>query len=90
MGVTMCAISNCISARLLNTSLDWFHIIMRLTVLGQFAKGAVLRTEAKDKDKKLQAVSFSPCRECSRETAGLMESWFLSHAVHIGDSDEMI
>src|SRR5713226_1164315 len=31
--------------------LDWFHVTMRLTVLGQLAKGIALRTESKDKKK---------------------------------------
>jgi Phage integrase, N-terminal SAM-like domain len=33
--------------------LDWFHITMRLTILGQLAKGAVLRSESKDKRKRV-------------------------------------
>src|SRR5712691_12782302 len=31
--------------------LDWFHITMRLTVLGQFAKGIALQTESKETKK---------------------------------------
>lgn len=34
--------------------LDWFHITMRLIVLGQFAKGTALRTKPKEKKKSQQ------------------------------------
>jgi hypothetical protein len=44
--------------------LDWFHITMRLTVLGQLAKGAVLRPEAKGKKKKHQQVEEEEPEPC--------------------------
>lgn len=40
--------------------LDWFHVTMHLTVLGQLAKGIALRTEAKDKKKAQRGFAEEP------------------------------
>src|SRR6266487_58718 len=64
--------------------LDWFHITMRLTVLGQFAKGAVLRTEVKDKKKKRSRIEEEepePCMPTLEELEHQLEriKWYLWH-----------
>jgi hypothetical protein len=65
--------------------LDWFHITMRLTVLGQLAKGAVLRTEVKDKKKKkrsqIEEEDPEPCMPTLEEWEHHLEriKWFLWH-----------
>jgi hypothetical protein len=65
--------------------LDWFHITMRLTVLGQFAKGAALRTEVNDKKKKKHSQSdeeeLEPCMPTLEEWERQLEriKWYLWH-----------
>jgi len=65
--------------------LDWFHIAMRLTVLGQLAKGAVLRTEVKDKQKKkrsrMEEEELEPCMPTLEEWEQQLEriKWYLWH-----------
>ncbi len=44
--------------------LDWFHVTMHLTVLGQLAKGIALRTESKDKKKMHNVRSVG--KKCKR------------------------
>jgi hypothetical protein len=64
--------------------LDWFHITMRLTVLGQFAKGVVLRTEVKDTKKKrsrMEEEEPEPCMPTLEELEHQLEQikWYLWH-----------
>lgn len=64
--------------------LDWFHITMRLTVLGQFAKGVVLRTETKDKKKKhpqMEEEESEPRMPTLEELEHHLEriKWYLWH-----------
>jgi DNA-binding ferritin-like protein (Dps family) len=65
--------------------LDWFHITMRLTVLGQLAKGTVLRTEVKDKKKKKRPQTDEeepePCMPTPEEWERQLEriKWYLWH-----------
>lgn len=77
--------------------LDWFHITMRLTILGQLAKGAVLRTEVKDKKKKKrpQVEEEEPelCMPTLEEWGHQLEriKWYLWHgnvfrALQIGET----
>ena len=79
--------------------LDWFHITMRLTVLGQLAKGIVLRTELKKTKKKQHQVEEE--EECSSSIPMLEElehqlermKWYLWHgnvfrALQIGEDLE--
>ncbi len=78
--------------------LDWFHITMRLTVLGQFAKGAVLRTEVKGKKKKrsqMEEEEPEPCIPTLEEVEYQLEriKWHLWHgntfrALQIGEDLE--
>jgi hypothetical protein len=44
--------------------LDWFHITMGLTVLGQLAKGSELRTESKGKKSKHQQFEEEEPEPC--------------------------
>jgi hypothetical protein len=78
--------------------LDWFHVTMRLTVLGQLAKGAVLRPEAKGKKKKHQRSEeeeLLPSMPTLEELEKLLEriKWHLWHgnvfrALQIGEDLE--
>lgn len=78
--------------------LDWFHITMRLTVLGQFAKGAVRRIDVKDKTKKsrrMEEEEPEPRMPTLEELEHQLErmKWYLWHgntfrALQIGEDLE--
>src|SRR5712692_9108232 len=80
--------------------LDWFHVAMRLTVLGQLAKGVALRTESKDTKKPQQPVGEeeeepSPSVPTFEELEHQLEriKWYLWHgnvfrALQIGEDLE--
>ena len=80
--------------------LDWFHITMRLTVLGQLAKGVALQTEARGKKKTPQRVEEeegepSPNVPTIEELEHQLEriKWYLWHgnvfrALQIGEDLE--
>lgn len=65
--------------------LDWFHITMRLTVLGQLAKGISLQTEPKKMKKKQKQVeeeeeappSIPPLKELEHQLERI--KWYLWH-----------
>jgi hypothetical protein len=65
--------------------LDWFHITMRLTVLGQLAKGISLKTEPKKTKKKQKQVKeeeeASPSLPTLEELEHRLEriKWYLWH-----------
>jgi hypothetical protein len=80
--------------------LDWFHITMRLTVLGQLAKGIALQTESKGK-KKAQPLfgedeeELSPSVPTIEELEHQLEriKWYLWHgnvfrALQVGEDLE--
>ncbi len=77
--------------------LDWFHITMRLTILRQLAKGAVLRTESTEKKKSQRMEEEEPefCLPKIEELEQQIEriKWHLWHgntfrALQIGEDLE--
>ena len=77
--------------------LDWFHITRRLTLLRQLAKGAVLRTESKEKKKSQRREEEEPefCLPTIEELEQQIEriKWHLWHgntfrALQIGEDLE--
>jgi len=78
--------------------LDWFHVTMRLTVLGQLARGIALRPEARGKKKELQRAEEDEPEACIptlEEVERQLErmKWYLWHgnvfrALQVGEKLE--
>lgn len=61
--------------------LDWFHITMRLTVLGQLAKGAAMQTGSRDMKKRVEEEDLLPSMPTLEELEQHLEriKWHLWH-----------